>query len=184
MSETVTVWQAGLYVDGWWGHYSTAQALVRAITELGWTEPETDWRDQLGGGSWAADGPGPILTLALHYLSAIGPAAEEGSRRWLEESLLAEQARALADSEGWDLEEDLSQILADELEQAEEWLDSQPQTPEGHYWGHSEYGGWGLWLAEGLRQCEGCGSVEDAGQWPDQTQSGLSVCCAGEEEWL
>jgi hypothetical protein len=40
VSETVTVWEAGLYVDGWYGHYSTARALVRAITELGWEEPE------------------------------------------------------------------------------------------------------------------------------------------------
>jgi hypothetical protein len=62
VSETVTVWEAGLYVDGWYGHYSTSRALVRAITELGWEEPE------------AVDGPGPILTLALFDLATMGPA--------------------------------------------------------------------------------------------------------------
>jgi hypothetical protein len=51
-------------------------------------------------------------------------------------------------SNGWTLEEDLTEILAEELERAEEWLNGQPQTPEGHYWGHSEYGGWGLWETE------------------------------------
>lgn len=135
-TETETVWEAGCWVDGWWGHYSTARALVRAITELGWEEPE------------AVDCPGPILTLALFYLSSMGPAPAEGSREWLEARMVEEQAGALARSEGWSLVEDLSQILAEELEQAEEWLDSQPQTPEGHYWGHSEYGGWGLWQRE------------------------------------
>jgi hypothetical protein len=148
VSETVTVWESGCYVDSWWGHYSTAQALVRSITELGWTEPEDGWRERLGLGSWAADGHGPILTLALFDLSSMGPAPAEGSREWLEARLLEEQSRALAQSEGWDLEEDLTDILADELAQAEEWLDAQPQTPEGHYWGHSEYGGWGCWAAE------------------------------------
>jgi hypothetical protein len=133
VSETGTVWEAGLYVDGWYGHYSTSRALVRAITELGWEEPE------------AVDGPGPILTLALFDLATMGPAPAEGSGEWLELRLLEEQSSALAQSEGWDLEEDLTEILADELEQAEEWLNCQPQTPEGHYWGHSEYGGWGLW---------------------------------------
>lgn len=136
MSETLTVWEGGLYVDGWYGHYSTARALVRAITELGWEEPA------------AVDGSGPILTLALFDLASMGPAAAEGSREWLEERLLEEQARAIAQSEGWNLEEDLPEILADELEQAEEWLNCQPQTPEGHHWGHSEYGGWGLWETE------------------------------------
>jgi hypothetical protein len=136
VSETVTVWEAGCYVDGWWGHYSTSRALLRAITELGWTEPE------------AVDGPGPVLTLALFYLSSMGPAPAEGSPEWLESRLLEEQCEAMAQSEGWSLEEDLSQILADELAQAEEWLDAQPQTPEGHYWGHSEYGGWGCWPIE------------------------------------
>ena len=136
MSETVTVWEAGCYVDGWLGHYSTAQALVTAITDLGWEEPE------------AEEGYGPILTLALWDLSSMGPAPAEGSREWLEARLLEEQSRAIAQSEGWDLEEDLGQILADELEQAEEWLNCQPRTPEGHYWGHSEYGGWGLWETE------------------------------------
>lgn len=150
MSETVTVWEAGLYVDGWWGHYSTAQALVRAITELGWEEPETDWREELGGGCWAADGSGPILTLALYELSSMGPAPAEGSSQWLEARLLEEQATALSQSEGWSLEEDLLEILADELEQAEDWLNAQPQTPEGHYWGHHPAGGvgWGLWETE------------------------------------
>jgi hypothetical protein len=136
VSETEAVWEAGLYVDGWYGHYSTARALVRAITELGWEEPE------------AEDALGPILTLALFDLSSMGPAPAEGSREWLECRLLEEQSRALAQSEGWDLEEGLTEILADELEQAEEWLNCQPQTPEGHYWGHSEYGGWGLWETE------------------------------------
>ena len=138
MSETVTVWEAGLYVDGWYGHYSTSRALVRAITELGWEEPE------------AVDCAGPILTLALFNLSSMGPAPAEGSREWLEARLLEEQSRARAESEGWDLEEDLSQILADELESAEDWLNDQPQTPEGHYWGHHPAGGvgWGLWETE------------------------------------
>ena len=137
-TETVTMWEAGLYVDGWYGHYSTARALVRAITELGWEEPE------------AEDGPGPVLTLALFDLSSMGPAPVEGSREWLEARLLEEQSRALAQSEGWSLEEDLSQILADELESAEDWLNAQPQTPEGHYWGHHPAGGvgWGLWEFE------------------------------------
>jgi hypothetical protein len=66
VSETVTVWEAGLYVDGWYGHYSTSRALVRAITELGWEEPE------------AVDGPGPILTLALFDLATMGPARSRG----------------------------------------------------------------------------------------------------------
>jgi len=136
VSDTVTVWESGCYVDGWYGYYSTARALVLAITGLGWTEPE------------AVDGPGPVLTLALWDLSSMGPAPVEGSREWLESRLLEEQCRAMADSEGWSLEDDLPEILADELAQAEEWLDAQPQTPEGHYWGHSEYGGWGCWLAE------------------------------------
>jgi hypothetical protein len=136
VSETETVWEAGLYVDGWYGHYSTARALVRAITELGWEEPE------------AVDCAGPILTLALFDLASMGPAPAEGSREWLEAQLLEEQCRALAQRDGWDLEEDLSQILAHELERAEDWLNAQPQTPEGHYWGHSEYGGWGLWQWE------------------------------------
>ena len=145
MSETV--WEAGCYVSDWHGHYSTATALVRAITELGWEE-QYDWREELGGGSWAAEGYGPILTLALWDLSSMGAAPVEGSREWLEARLLEEQSRAIAQSEGWSLEEDLSQILASELEQAEDWLNAQPQTPEGHYWGHSEYGGWGLWEIE------------------------------------
>lgn len=135
MSETVTVWETGLYVDGWYGHYSTAQALVRAITELGWGEEgcvECEER----------------LTLALWDLSSMGPAPAEGSREWLEARLLEEQSRALAERDGWSLEEDLTEILADELEGAEDWLNVQPQTPEGHYWGHSEYGGWGLWETE------------------------------------
>ena len=138
MSETVTVWEAGLYVDGWWGHYSTAQALVRAITELGWQDTE------------ARDGHGPVLTLALFYLSTMGPAPAEGSREWLEARLLEEQATALAQSENWDPEEDLPEILRVELETAEEWLNAQPQTPEGHYWGHHPAGGvgWGLWETE------------------------------------
>jgi hypothetical protein len=144
VSETVTVWEAGEYVADWYGHYSTATALTVALS-LGWTEPETDWREELGLGSWAADGPGPILTLALWDLSSMGVQPEEGSRQWLEARLLEEQSRALADSEGWSLEEDLSQILADALTEAEEWLTAQPQTPEGHYWGSAEYGGWGLW---------------------------------------
>jgi hypothetical protein len=137
VSETVAVWEAGLYVDGWYGHYSTARALVRAITELGWEEPE------------AEDALGPILTLALFDLSSMGPAPAEGSREWLECRMLEEQSRALLPAaNGWTLEEDLTEILAEELERAEEWLNCQPQTPEGHYWGHSEYGGWGLWEIE------------------------------------
>jgi hypothetical protein len=170
VSETVTVWESGCYVDSWYGYYSTSRALVLAITGLGWTEPE------------AVDGPGPVLTLALWDLSSMGPAQSEGSREWLNAQLLERQCEALAQSEGWSLEEDLAEILADELESAEDWLNAQPQTPEGHYWGHSEYGGWGCWLQDGLRQCEGCGSVEDAGEGPDQSPNGLSVCCAGEEE--
>lgn len=137
MSETVTVWQAGLYVDGWYGHYSTAQALVRAITELGWGESGCEECERR-------------LTLALFYLSSMGPAPAEGSSQWLEARLLEEQSRAIAESEGWDLEEDLGQILAEELERAEEWLVAQPQTPEGHYWGHHPAGGvgWGLWATD------------------------------------
>ena len=127
--------QPGCWVDPWWGHYSTAQALVRAITELGWEEPD------------AVDGPGPILTLALFDLSHCGPQPQEGSRGWLEQRLLAEQAAAIAQAEGWDLEEDLPSILAQELEQAEQWLDQ--MAPAGHYWGHSPHGmGWGLWAWE------------------------------------
>jgi hypothetical protein len=64
--------------------FSTARALVRAITELGWEEPE------------AEDVLGPILTLALFDLSTMGPAPAEGSREWLECRLLEEQSRALA----------------------------------------------------------------------------------------
>lgn len=124
--------QPGCWVDPWWGHYSTAQALVRAITELGWEEPE------------AEDGPGPILTLALFELSHCGPQPQEGSREWLEARLLEEQAAAIAQSEGWSLEEDLPEILAGELDQAEQWL--QEEAPAGHYWGFSSHGmGWGLW---------------------------------------
>ena len=138
MSDTVTEWEAGCYVDGWWGHYSTAQALVRAITELGWEEPE------------AVDCAGPILTLALFDLSTMGPTPAEGSSQWLEARLLEEQATALAQRDGWTLEEDLPEILRVELETAEEWLNAQPQTPEGHYWGHHPAGGvgWGLWETE------------------------------------
>jgi hypothetical protein len=65
VSETVAVWEAGLYVDGWYGHYSTARALVRAITELGWGEEgcvECERR----------------LTLALWDLSTMGPAPGRG----------------------------------------------------------------------------------------------------------
>ena len=138
MSDTVTEWEAGCDEDGWWGHYSTAQALVRAITELGWEEPN------------ALDCAGPILTLALFDLSTMGPTPAEGSSQWLEARLLEEQATALAQRDGWTLEEDLPEILADELEQAEDWLNAQPQTPEGHYWGHHPAGGvgWGLWETE------------------------------------
>lgn len=132
MSETVTMWEAGLYVDGWYGHYSTAQALVRAVTELGWGEDGCAECEER-------------LTLALWDLSSMGPVPAEGSRRWLAARLLEEQATALAQRDRWDLGEDLTEILADELERAEDWLNCQPQTPEGHYWGHSEYGGWGLW---------------------------------------
>lgn len=135
---TSTHWEPGTYVDGWYGHYSTARALVRAITELGWSEPESE------------DAPGPILSLALYYLSSMGPAPTEGSGEWIGARLREEQCRALAESEGWDLEEDLSDVLSWELDAAEEWLDSQPQTPDGHWWGHHPAGGigWGLWSQE------------------------------------
>lgn len=127
--------QPGCWVDPWWGHYSTARALVRAITELGWEEPE------------AQDGPGPILTLALYELSHCGRQPQEGSGGWLEQQLLAVQAAAIAQAKGWDLAEDLPSILADELAAAEGWLDQ--EAPAGHYWGHSPHGmGWGLWQWE------------------------------------
>ena len=131
MSETVRLWEAGCYVDGWWGHYSTAQALVTALSDLGW-EPEDSEE---------------LLTLALWDLSSMGPAPAAGSERAREIDALEARARAVCSVWEADLEEDASQILADALEEAEGWLTQQPQTPEGHYWG-SEYGGWGLWETE------------------------------------
>ena len=133
---TDTQWEPGLYVADWWGHYSTAQALVRAITEFGWAEPNSE------------DAPGPILTLALFDLSRMGPVPTEGSREWLTARLLEEQARAQAEFEGWDLEEDLSSVLSECLWEVEGWLTCHPRTPEGHYWGTHEAGGWGLWPVE------------------------------------
>ena len=132
MSETVTVWEAGLYVDGWYGHYSTARALVRAVTELGWSPSDSE----------------ELLTLALWDLSSMGPAPAAGTERTEETEALEAEARAVCSVWEADLEEDASQILSDALEEAEGWLSQQPQTPEGHYWGHSEYGGWGLWPEE------------------------------------
>jgi hypothetical protein len=78
----------------------------------------------------------------------MGPQPVAGSTEWLEAERLAADCEALTVEEGWSLEEDLAEILADCLEEAEGWLTQQPQTPEGHYWGHSEYGGWGCWLIE------------------------------------
>ena len=132
MSETVTVWESGCYVDGWWGHYSTARAVVVALS-LGW-EPVD--RDAVG-------------LLAEWELSGVGPALEAGSWRAQSVAQLREEAEAVwSSSNGWTLEEDAPELLRECLEEAEEWLDAQPQTPEGHYWGHSEYGGWGCWPVE------------------------------------
>ena len=165
MSDTVTVWEAGCYVDGWYGYYSTSRALLTAL-DLGWAPEDRD----------------TVLLLAEFDLSSMGPQPAAGSVYAAEAARLAADCEALTVEEGWDLEEDLPEILADCLEEAEGWLNGQPQTPEGHYWGHSEYGGWGCWLAEGLRQCDSCGSVEDAGLWPDQSPTGLGICCEAEEE--
>jgi hypothetical protein len=80
----------------------------------------------------------------------MGPAPAVGSADWLEAERLEEQSRALALRDGWDLEEDLPEILADELARAEDWLNGQPQTPAGYYWGHHPAGGvgWGCWPGE------------------------------------
>ena len=132
MSETVTVWEAGCYVDPHWGHYSTARAVVVALS-LGW-EPVD--RDAVG-------------LLAEWELSGVGPAPEAGSWRAQYVAQLREEAEAVwSSSNGWTLEEDAPELLRECVEEAEEWLNSQPQTPEGHYWGHSEYGGWGCWPLE------------------------------------
>jgi hypothetical protein len=128
VSETVTVWEAGCYVDGWWGHYSTARALTVAL-DLGWTPDDRD----------------TVRLLAEWDLSGVGPAPEAGSWRAQYVERIGAEAEAVAQSQGWSLEEDAGQILRECVEEAEQWLNSQPQTPEGHYWGHSEYGGWGLW---------------------------------------
>jgi hypothetical protein len=120
-------------VGGGWGYYSTARALTVAL-DLGW-EPE----DRQS-----------VLMLAELDLSSMGPAPAVGSADWLEAGRLAEDCEALALEEGWSLEEDLPEILADCLEEAEGWLNCQPQTPEGHYWGHHPAGGvgWGCWPGE------------------------------------
>ena len=167
MSETVTVWEAGEYVGTYWGHYSTARALTVAL-DLGWTPEDRE----------------TVQLLVEWQLSGVGPAPEPGGWRAGYVAGLESRAVALAEEEGWSLTEDLSEILRECVGEAEEWLTQQPQTPEGHYWGCFEGGGWGCWLEEGLRQCDGCGALEDAGEWPDQSPTGLSVCCAGEEEWL
>ena len=165
MSDTVTVWESGCYVDGWWGYYSTSRALLTAL-DLGWAREDRE----------------TVLLLAEFDLSSMGPAPAVGSTDWLKAGRLAGDCEALALEEGWSLEEDLPEILADCLEEAEGWLNCQPQTLEGHYWGHHPAGGvgWGCWLGEGLRQCESCGTVEDAGDGPDQSLTGLSACCAPE----
>jgi hypothetical protein len=131
VSETVTVWESGQYVDPHWGHYSTARAIVTALS-LGW-EPAD--RDTVG-------------LLAQWELSGVGPAPEAGSWRAGYVAGIREEAEAVARANGWTLEEDASDILRECVEEAEGWLDAQPQTPEGHYWGHSEYGGWGCWAVE------------------------------------
>lgn len=110
-------WQAGCYVDGWWGHYSVSRALLVAL-ELG----------------WSPDDHGLVRDVA------VWEAGNAGGR------LTDEYDRPPGISEG----ALVSEFLSDCLDEAEAWLNEQPKTPEGHWWGHHPAGGvgWGCWEME------------------------------------
>lgn len=125
---------AGTYVDGWWGHYSTSQALVRAISDLEW--PAADEEDRK-----------TILALAL--------TDQYGGSFLVHEDVVREARREakLPDLEGDDLYEatqadDLFEVLVSALDDAEEWL-TENAAPEGFYFGsHPDIGDWGMWADE------------------------------------
>lgn len=132
MMDTQTV-EPGCYVDSWWGQYQSARVVMIAHS-LGWRDwDETD------------DSPGELLTIAYWMLHSMGAAPQEGSREWAELDLLTSQVERIEDRHGWDRGE--APLILDDAayEEVTYWLDSQPFTPEGHYWGHLEGGGWGLW---------------------------------------